>query len=641
MLIGKALGEPFQDWSHWLPCDRAAPVPCRTETALTPYTGVIAMPAGWRWRIPLQNRTGNGYVYSSAFLSDDEAAAAIVDAVEGEIIAQPRLLRFKAGRRERSWVHNCVAVGLASGFLEPLESTSIYLIQQAITFLLELFPEKQISHVDRDEFNRLIDLEYDRIRDFLILHYHANQRVGEPFWDYVRNMEIPDTLREKIELFRRHGRVIAYREGIFLEGSWISVYLGQHIMPESHDMRRRCPARRLRWRGPWSHCALKFAPRRRACPTISATFRAIARWLRDMSGGSPIREVVVAGGGVVGWSAAAALRKRLPTLGVTIVPIPPPPDALAERIGSTLPSIVKFHAEIGLTERDTVVRAGSSFRLGTSFEGWAEDRSSYVHAYGDHGQPLGTGSFHHHWVRAAKLGGAAPFESFSAAAAMAQAKRFVHPGGEPGSPLAGYDYGLAINLARYREMMRAYATHLGAVERAGEIVDVRLRGEDGFIDALCLADGREQRGDLFIDCTGPAGRVRSALDNRFEDWGRWLPCDRILFTETDPPAELPSLDKAIATSAGWRWEAASPSRTSHGLVYASAYLGDAEAQRMLEAAAGGVDGGTGRRSRRAPHRTVAQELRRSRRCRSDGRAARMGQPSPRSPGDRPRRGNDA
>jgi tryptophan halogenase len=241
LLIGKALGEPFQDWSHWLPCDRAAAMPCRTETALTPYTGVIAMPAGWRWRIPLQHRTGNGYVFSSAFISEDEACTAIAAAVEGERIAEPRVLRFKAGRRERSWVHNCVSVGLASGFLEPLESTSIYLIQQAITGLLELFPEKNISPVDRDEFNRLIDLEYDRIRDFLILHYHANQRTGMPFWDYVRNMSVPDTLQEKIELFRRRGRVVKYREGVFLDASWIAVYLGQHIIPEGHDMRADAP----------------------------------------------------------------------------------------------------------------------------------------------------------------------------------------------------------------------------------------------------------------------------------------------------------------------------------------------------------------------------------------------------------------
>ena len=241
LLIGKAMGEPFQDWSHWLPCDRAVAMPCRTETALTPYTSAIAMTAGWRWRIPLQHRTGNGYVYSSSFISDEDARDALVGAVEGEAIAEPRILKFRAGRRERSWVGNCVSVGLASGFLEPLESTSIYLIQQAITYLVELFPERQISPVDRDEFNRLIDMEYDRIRDFLILHYHATTRTGMAFWDYVRTMPIPDTLADKLELFRRRGRVVKYREGVFLDASWIAVYLGQRVVPDGHDLRADAP----------------------------------------------------------------------------------------------------------------------------------------------------------------------------------------------------------------------------------------------------------------------------------------------------------------------------------------------------------------------------------------------------------------
>lgn len=242
LLLGKALGEPFQDWSRWLPADRAVAMPCRTETAVTPYTSAIAMPSGWRWRIPLQHRTGNGYVYSSAFTDDETAREALIASVEGEPIAEPRVLRFKAGRRERSWVHNCIAVGLASGFLEPLESTSIYLIQAAITSLIELFPDRQISPVDRDEFNRVIDLEYERIRDFLILHYHATTRRDTPFWDYVRTMEVPETLTEKIELFRRRGRVVKYREGVFLDASWIAVYLGQGIVPEGYDPRAEGPA---------------------------------------------------------------------------------------------------------------------------------------------------------------------------------------------------------------------------------------------------------------------------------------------------------------------------------------------------------------------------------------------------------------
>ena len=243
LLIGKALAEPFEDWSQWLPCDRAVAMPCRTRTALSPYTSAIAMDAGWRWRIPLQHRTGNGYVYASAFTSDEDARAALVDAVEGEPIAGPRILKFKAGRRVRSWVRNCVAVGLASGFLEPLESTSIYLIQAAISTLVELFPQqKGMSSLDRDEFNRLIDLEYDRIRDFLILHYHATERSGLPFWDHVRTMQVPDTLHEKIDLFRRRGRIAKYREGVFLDASWIAVYVGQRVIPEGHDMRADLPS---------------------------------------------------------------------------------------------------------------------------------------------------------------------------------------------------------------------------------------------------------------------------------------------------------------------------------------------------------------------------------------------------------------
>lgn len=241
LIIGRALGEPFEDWSQWLPCDRAVATPCRTRTALTPYTSAIAMPAGWRWRIPLQHRTGNGYVYASAFTSDDEARSGLLEVVEGEPIAEPRILKFRAGRRRRSWVKNCIAIGLSSGFLEPLESTSIYLIQQAITGLVELFPERDISPVDRDEFNRLVDREYDWVRDFLILHYYATERSGGPFWDYVQNMHLPDSLLEKIELFRRRGRVMKRREGVFLDASWVAVFTGQHLLPASHDPRADTP----------------------------------------------------------------------------------------------------------------------------------------------------------------------------------------------------------------------------------------------------------------------------------------------------------------------------------------------------------------------------------------------------------------
>jgi tryptophan halogenase len=243
VLIGATLDEPWEDWSHWLPCDRAAALPCaHVEREIEPCTRAVAMPAGWRWRIPLQHRIGNGYVFASAFVSEDEACERIKAEVEGEILAEPRLLRFRAGRRRQSWNRNVIAVGLASGFLEPLESTSIYLAQMAITYLVELFPDgAAIDPRDRDEFNRLVDMEYDRIRDFLILHYHATTRDDSPFWDHVRTMRVPDTLEGKLELWRETGRVEKYSQGLFYNASWVAVYLGQGVRPDRYDARATLP----------------------------------------------------------------------------------------------------------------------------------------------------------------------------------------------------------------------------------------------------------------------------------------------------------------------------------------------------------------------------------------------------------------
>ena len=242
LLIGETLDSPWEDWSEWLPCDRAAALPCTApDGPVEPYTRATAMPAGWRWRIPLQHRIGNGYVFSSNHVSEDEACATILKAIEGEALAEPRVLRFRAGRRLKSWDRNVVAIGLASGFLEPLESTSIHLVQQAITRLVEFFPERNIDPADRDAFNALVDLEYDRIRDFLILHYHATRRTDSDFWNHVRTMAVPETLQRKMDLWRDVGRVEQYNLGLFLEASWVAVYLGQGIVPTDYDQRADVP----------------------------------------------------------------------------------------------------------------------------------------------------------------------------------------------------------------------------------------------------------------------------------------------------------------------------------------------------------------------------------------------------------------
>jgi len=243
LLLGGTLGEAWEDWSQWLPNDRAAVLPCAfVREEIEPYTRCIGMPAGWRWRIPLQHRVGNGYVFASQFISEDEACSVINAAVEGEPLAEPRVLRFRTGRRKASWGKNVIGVGLSSGFLEPLESTSIYLSQMAITYLIELFPQDgRIDPRDRDEFNRLVDLEYDRVRDFLILHFHATTRDDSEYWDYLRTMPVPDSLAEKMALWREAGRVEKYSDGLFYDASWIAVYIGQGVLPERHDTRAQLP----------------------------------------------------------------------------------------------------------------------------------------------------------------------------------------------------------------------------------------------------------------------------------------------------------------------------------------------------------------------------------------------------------------
>jgi tryptophan halogenase len=231
-LLGKTLGVPFEDWTHWLPCDRALAVPSENAGNLRPYTQSMARPAGWQWRIPLQQRTGNGHVYCSAFMTEDQAADLLLANLEGPRLAEPRPLRFTTGHRREHWAHNCVALGLAAGFMEPLESTSIHLVQSGIARLLNLLPNAQDDlAVARAVFNRLSRVEWERIRDFLILHYVANQRHGDPFWDHCRTMAVPATLTEKIALFEEAGLFIREEDELFLDDSWAQVMLGQGIAP--------------------------------------------------------------------------------------------------------------------------------------------------------------------------------------------------------------------------------------------------------------------------------------------------------------------------------------------------------------------------------------------------------------------------
>jgi tryptophan halogenase len=233
LLIEQALQTGYENWSHWLPCDRAIAVPSARGGPLLPYTRATALEAGWQWRIPLQQRTGNGHVYCSAHTSDERARELLLANLDSAPLAEPRPLRFTTGRRRLLWNRNVVCIGLSSGFLEPLESTSIHLIQVTIQRLILLFPHKGEVEERRREFNRAAIAEYDYIRDFIILHYVANERHGDPFWDACRHMPLPDSLRHKIELFRETAGIYCSSEDLFQMTSWLQVLWGQGVRPRA------------------------------------------------------------------------------------------------------------------------------------------------------------------------------------------------------------------------------------------------------------------------------------------------------------------------------------------------------------------------------------------------------------------------
>jgi tryptophan halogenase len=230
LLLGGALGVPFESWDKWLLCDRAQAVPCASVSPLTPYTRSTAHGAGWQWRIPLQHRIGNGVVYASAQMSDEAAAEHLLGNLDGAPLADPRPISFTAGRRARSWEKNVVAIGLSSGFLEPLESTSIHLIQTAILRLIALFPGAGVREADQREYNVQTNFELEDIRDFLIAHYKVTDREDSEFWRYLKHMTVPDSLKERLELFRTSARFFVHGKAeLFREESWVQVLIGQGL----------------------------------------------------------------------------------------------------------------------------------------------------------------------------------------------------------------------------------------------------------------------------------------------------------------------------------------------------------------------------------------------------------------------------
>lgn len=236
LLIGDALGVAYEDWSHWLPVNKAVAVGCERTDPLLPYTKASARPAGWQWRIPLQHRTGNGHVFCDKYMSVDEATAILLENLDAKPLAEPKVISFTTGRRAKFWEKNCIAMGLAGSFMEPLESTSIHLVQSNLNKLLTLFPRSEIRDADVAEYNRQVGYEHEHIRDFLILHYKLTTRDDTPFWRYVRDMDVPDGVHERIALFRGHGRLFFTDQDLFKESSALQIMMGQGLMPQDYNV---------------------------------------------------------------------------------------------------------------------------------------------------------------------------------------------------------------------------------------------------------------------------------------------------------------------------------------------------------------------------------------------------------------------
>lgn len=231
LLIEEALQTGYESWTHWLPCDRAIAVPSASTESLRPYTQATARRAGWQWRIPLQHRIGNGHVYCSQYLDDDQAETMLLANLDGKRIGEPNRLSFATGRRKKFWNRNCLALGLAAGFMEPLESTSIHLVQSGLSRLLDLFPDRDFAAAKIDQYNRETTFEYERVRDFLILHYYATERTDSEFWLECSQMAIPDTLQQKLDMFRDGGRIFRVADELFTVVGWLQVLIGQHVRP--------------------------------------------------------------------------------------------------------------------------------------------------------------------------------------------------------------------------------------------------------------------------------------------------------------------------------------------------------------------------------------------------------------------------
>ena len=576
LLTQQTLNTGYEDWSHWLPCDRAVAMPSQRLPETLPYTRSIAHGAGWQWRIPLQHRNGNGLVYSSNYYSDDEALSLLSDNLDTTPLAEPNFIRFKTGRRRKQWNKNVISVGLASGFLEPLESTSIHLIQSAVIRLIHLFPHEGIKPRQVEEYNKQSKLEFEQIRDFIILHYHVNERTDTQFWRDLREMEVPDSLTHKIQLFKASGNLFREQNDIFLESSWLQVLTGQGVEPQDyHPLANALPEDRLL-------ALLENIKRIKNEPVSKIATH--DQFLAQFVGGKQVMQaplrIVIAGGGTAGWMAANYFAHKWSSDRVKITLVESPEIGIIGVGEGSTPTLKRFFEELNIQEKEWMPKCNATYKVSIQFNDWspASGVKQYRHPFISQTDTFTQRAFEVN-CRTRRLGldtHVKPEDFLINGVLAKQNKAPLTPDNFPFRMEYGYHFDSAL-LGNY---LRDVAVGKGVNHINAVISDAALH-PSGDISHL-LTDKGNIAGDFFVDCTGFSSTLlQQALGVKFNSYSENLFNDSAVVLPTQVQENIQVETQSTALSNGWCWTIPLQNRTGNGYVYSASHLSKDKAEEEL------------------------------------------------------------
>ena len=576
LLTQQTLNTGYEDWSHWLPCDRAVAMPSERLEKTLPYTRSIAHSAGWQWRIPLQHRNGNGLVYSSNYYTDEQALDILSNNLDTKPLADPNFIRFKTGRRRKQWNKNVIAVGLSSGFLEPLESTSIHLIQSAVVRLIHLFPHEGFKQRQIDEYNKQSKTEYEQIRDFIILHYHVNERTDSHFWKDLREMDVPDSLTHKIELFRESGNLFREQNDLFLESSWLQVLMGQGIAQgDYHPLANALSEQKLQ-ELMQNIKRIKNEPIGKIA-THDDFLKQFCGQPFDMN--RPMN-IVIAGGGTAGWMAANYFAHKWPSDKVKVTLVESPDIGIIGVGEGSTPTLKRFFEELKIKESDWMPKCNATYKVSIQFNDWSPSSGvkHYRHPFISQTDTFTQRAFEVN-CRTRRLGldtHVTPEDFLLNGVLAKQNKAPITPDNFPFRMEYGYHFDSAL-LGNY---LRDVAVEKGVTHISAVISDVVLH-LSGDISHLVTEKGNIE-GDFFVDCTGFSSHLlQQTLGVKFNSYSDNLFNDSAVVLPTHAYETIPVETQSTALSNGWCWSIPLQNRTGNGYVYSASHLTKDKAEEEL------------------------------------------------------------